>query len=367
MARPEPKGWCPGAHRPMASGDGLIVRVRPRLARLDAPQVKGLAHASLRFGNGVIDLTSRANLQVRGVKQAGLEPLLQELAALGLLDADAAAEGRRNLLVAPDWHPGDSTHRLALALLDRLADLPLLPAKFGFAVDAGPRRMLAGASADIRIERGGSGLLVRADGAALGLPTTEAGAMARVIEMAEWFVAEGAPGRMARLLAAGAQMPGWDAVPGPEQGLSKPGSHDLGTLAGFAFGQVSVDDLLALPPVAVRVTPWRMLILEGVRMADLPGTLTRDDPLLQVDACPGAPFCAAATVETRALARRLAVPGLHVSGCAKGCARPRAATMTLVGNMGRFDLVRNGAPWDSPLQTGLLPEETDEALHDLHL
>ena len=30
------RGWCPNAWRPMAAGDGLLVRVRPRLGRLDA-------------------------------------------------------------------------------------------------------------------------------------------------------------------------------------------------------------------------------------------------------------------------------------------------------------------------------------------
>ena len=30
------KGWCPGALRPMESGDGLIARIRPRGGRLSA-------------------------------------------------------------------------------------------------------------------------------------------------------------------------------------------------------------------------------------------------------------------------------------------------------------------------------------------
>ena len=29
MSAFEIKGWCPGALRPMLSGDGLVVRVRP--------------------------------------------------------------------------------------------------------------------------------------------------------------------------------------------------------------------------------------------------------------------------------------------------------------------------------------------------
>ena len=30
----EIKGWCPGALRPMQSGDGLVTRIRPPLGRL---------------------------------------------------------------------------------------------------------------------------------------------------------------------------------------------------------------------------------------------------------------------------------------------------------------------------------------------
>ncbi|MCT4373616.1 hypothetical protein CLG85_026310, partial [Yangia mangrovi] len=66
---------------------------------------------------------------------------------------------------------------------------------------------------------------------------------------------------------------------------------------------------------------------------------------------------------TRALAARLApkVRGtLHVSGCAKGCALPRAAKVTLVGRQGSFDLVEDGAPWDTPARTGLSPAQLDD-------
>jgi precorrin-3B synthase len=94
-----------------------------------------------------------------------------------------------------------------------------------------------------------------------------------------------------------------------------------------------------------------------------------DDPLLRVDACPGAPACASATVATHALARALAAsldslggggarPSLHVSGCAKGCARARPADVTLVGRDGAFDLVRQGRAWDAPVRGRMSVEET---------
>ncbi|MGY4427317.1 sulfite reductase beta subunit-like hemoprotein [Bradyrhizobium sp. JR6.1] len=46
------KGWCPGALRPMQSGDGLVVRIRPRGGRLDAAQAAGIAELAARYGNG---------------------------------------------------------------------------------------------------------------------------------------------------------------------------------------------------------------------------------------------------------------------------------------------------------------------------
>ncbi len=58
----------------------------------------------------------------------------------------------------------------------------------------------------------------------------------------------------------------------------------------------------------LRLTPWRMLFVEGVR--DMPkgdGLVTEaDDPILRVIACTGAPACREAHAETRALAAELA-------------------------------------------------------------
>ena len=47
-----------------------------------------------------------------------------------------------------------------------------------------------------------------------------------------------------------------------------------------------------------------------------------------------------------------AVP-VHVSGCAKGCAHPGPAALTLVGAEGRYDLVMDGRAGDMPVATGL--------------
>ncbi len=108
----------------------------------------------------------------------------------------------------------------------------------------------------------------------------------------------------------------------------------------------------------LRVTPWRMLLVRGAAvMPDLPG-LIRDaaDPLRRVVACTGAPGCPQGLGPTRALARALAgrVPReglLHVSGCAKGCAHPGRAALTLVARPGGYDVIRDGTAADTPEST----------------
>lgn len=356
---PSVKGWCPGAYRPMESGDGLVVRVRPWQGALSGAQVTALCDLAARFGNGTIDLTSRANLQIRGVRDhAGV---LAGLEAAGLLDPDPAREGRRNVLMPPDAAPGDLAHRLHDALAARLMDLPALPAKMGVALDVGATGALHEASADFRFELGDAGLILRADGRALGRAVTERDAIPALIELAEWFVATGgrASGRMARHAAP---LPdGWETAspraPGP---LPQPG----GAFLGVAFGAMEAGALAALAPHSLRPLTGRLLRVDGLRPDPLPpGFITRaDDPLMTTHACPGAPFCASALAPTRPLARRLARPGLHVSGCAKGCAHPAPARLTLTARAdGRWDVIRGGAPWDAPSAI-FDPEQDADAL-----
>ena len=366
------KGWCPGALRPMESGDGLLVRLRPRLARLSRAQVLGLCSLSETYGVGLIDLTRRANLQIRGVQPATYEPLIAALDRLGLLDADPAQESRRNLLVTPFWTAGDPTEYAARALLAALSSLPDLPAKFGFAIDAGPAPVLQQSSADIRVERAaGGGLLVRADGAPLGRPVAPAAVVPAILQMAEWFAAHMTADarRMARVLRTQPLPKAWQsAEPAPAQMPAPVGPCTLGSLVGAAFGQIEATALQAViegsDVQAVRVTPWRSLLLEhdtAMPPARLEGFLNApDDPLLRADACPGAPHCASASVPTRPLARLLApklAGRLHVSGCAKGCARSGPADLTVTGRDGQFDLVTEGRAWDAPSVTGLSQED----------
>jgi precorrin-3B synthase len=315
------RGWCPGVHEPMPSGDGLLVRVKPFGGILTAAGLRGIAAASVRYGNGVIELTSRGNLQIRGLTPATAPDFAADMVAAGLADPDPARERRRNVIPVP---PCDDS--LVAAIEAVLADLPGLAPKF--CVAAGWAE-----EADLVVHDGA----VWAEGRAVPCSRSEI------------------PG-VIRRLAAGAQGHRLGAA------MPDPGGDDVdGLLLGLPFGQADAASLVRLADLAgqVRTTPWRSLYLPGgrdlVAFAGAGFITDRTDPRRTIAACPGAPACASGCVPARADAARLAAQGLtniHVSGCSKGCAHPRAA-VTLVGRAGCYDLVPNGRAADLPTFTGL--------------
>ena len=93
------------------------------------------------------------------------------------------------------------------------------------------------------------------------------------------------------------------------------------------------------------------------------------DPLLRIDACPGAPACMHghrrvrddATLWAATLPKGDGVV-LHVSGCAKGCARPTATAVTVTATADGYDLILRGRAGDPPAWRGLSSAEVAEFL-----
>ncbi|SDO05736.1 cobalamin biosynthesis protein CobG [Vreelandella arcis] len=372
---PRIKGWCPGAWRPMATGDGLLVRVRPPLGQLSRQQVVALCEAAETFGSGLIELTSRANLQLRGVTNESWPPLMAFLVEHQLVSDDPDAERQPQLMLAPAWQNGDDTHTIARLLQARGSELATMPGKVGIAIDAGEAPVLGDSAADFRIERSvEGGLLVRADGYALGTAVRDIeAAVEQLIRLTHWFVDSGgwASGRMRRHAAP---LPDWapaDTAPAPPGEKLALGEHREGMVVGLPFGRVAAETLReAFFPAsgsqtsisAVQVTPWRRLLLQDCDTLPAVDGLIRhnSDPRLAMDACPGAPFCEQASVATQPLAEKLSGWGetsVHISGCTKGCARRDPADVCLVGQAGRFNVVVNGSADSTPVKTGLSESE----------
>lgn len=408
------RGACPGALRPMESGDGLIVRVRPRAGSLSVAGVRSLAHAAERFGNGHIDLTRRANMQIRGVTPDALRGLQAAIDDLGLLDANPEAEAVRNIIVSPQagFDPSEVLDVRPLALaLERLiatdAALWRLPTKFGFVIDGGGALPLADERADIRLDavcRDGNACIAiaidRPDGPLWLGSIKPDDAPRAAAHVARAFLATQPSGSRVRLRDART-----DVVehlvrisrtllrPGGQALAERTVSRCIGVLrdrgrpiaVGIAapFGRIGADVLLELADAAAacevtefRVSPWRAFYLPvsteecGARLLETARRLCLviepEDAILKIEACPGAPACNSASLDTRAAAFEISrllprlegIRSVHVSGCAKGCACSAPVDLVLVGGRDRFGVVLSGRA-DGNAESFIAPRELD--------
>jgi precorrin-3B synthase len=399
------RGWCPSVLRPMASGDGLIVRVSIKDGRISPTLARALAGLSRRFGNGLLDLSARANLQLRGVCDASLLPLQQELRELGVVEADSEPAAARNILASPlagiDPQAIIDIRPCVRALRERLAREPMvhqLPQKFGFVVDDGGTLSLADEKTDVSfLARRSSGeprfLICLAGQIAGECAIDEVADVGLRIAHAFLQLCDEPAERMAALARrVGAKKIAERAgLIETAQTIENHVSHPIGAYrvgphyyslgVGIPFGRLDAATLTRLADVAeaggeLRPTPWRAILIVGFekpdasRLADTGLIFDEDDPLRSVAACPGVSGCTSGTTATHIDARRLAPfarqmhkrgISLHVSGCAKGCAHPAAAPVTLVGRDGRYDLVLDGTAADKPIVTDIEAHQLDFA------
>ena len=373
----------------MPTGDGLLVRLHPPLGRLTARQLQAIATTARTCGNGLLDISSRGNLQIRGVFAHSHPALVEQLAAAGL-----AGPEQRRAIVSPlaGLDPTDHVDAAALAVRVEAALLTVegLPGKFAIVVDGGGGFPLVELDAEICAVAVSSssiavGLAAQDGPRWCGTTTPSALPSALIAILCDFADAVGAgksltmrdapAGLRAKLADVARLAP--PTVPtrrpiAPRAGpLQMPGGRASFVLA-LPFGRCDADQLTQIASWAerfgggeVRPSPWRGIVIPEVRRQDLrtlialasgAGLITdADDPRLAVFACPGQPDCANASVMTRRDAARLAAAArpllqtggqIHVSGCAKGCAHPGPAALTLVGDDGAYRVVVEGSPRD---------------------
>ena len=143
VAIPRPSA-CPGLWRVVSALDGGICRVKLPGGLLTSAQARAVAEAARMCASGVLELTNRSNLQIRGVREGEQAALVQRLLAAGLGPRHAAADDVRNLLLSPaagrDPAAQLDIRPLAERLLALLQDTPEfhgLSAKFALQLDGG--------------------------------------------------------------------------------------------------------------------------------------------------------------------------------------------------------------------------------------
>ncbi len=126
--------------------DAFMLRLRLPGGILSAYQAKGLADIAERFGGGSVDITTRANLQIREIGAAHPLDVLTAIEELGLTSRGAGADNIRNLTGSPlagiDPQELIDTRPLTRALYHHILnhrELFGLPRKFNIAFDGGGR------------------------------------------------------------------------------------------------------------------------------------------------------------------------------------------------------------------------------------
>lgn len=384
------RGWCPGALVPMETGDGWLVRIHPPGGRLSAGALEQLGRLAADFGNGLVDITSRANLQMRGVRPETHPPLVAALLAAGLVDPGEGEGPYRPVLTGPlaGRDAGDlfDVAAVAAAVETCLALVTGLPAKTLVQIDGGGLSP-GGGEADIRLVARGDHLALVASGSAWRITADQTPEAVAVLLGRLAIRHRARPGTVRRLrdvdpseVAALAASLGLPAIAPPQASppprrvgivAEQGGTH--AALAAAPFGRTTSGGLAALAALMrhhdafdLRLTPWRGVALTGLSdaeaalrgLAGLGFVVEATDPRLAVDACPGAPACARGEMPAQADAALIAASlpagldagfSLHVSGCAKGCARSAPATVTLVGRDGLYDVVIEGRACDPPV------------------
>lgn len=367
------RGACPSLSTPMPTGDGLLARLNPRDGALSGRQLAGVAEAAATHGNGILEITARGSLQIRGLSETSASRFADTVAALSI-EARQGPEIRVGALAGSDADEVADPRLLAAAIEREIAARglgPKLAPKLSVVVDGGGALPLTGIGADIRIEALAAQVWALSIGGALLGGADPERAVAVAVEAMTMLAGRGRTARgrdldPAAIVALGATLAPYAARPQRHAALPV-GAFVLrnGTAArgvALPFGQIAAQDLAAFSRAAGENRLFRLAPGRGLLALDLDtgedaclraeaerlGLVTRpDDPRLAIAACAGAPACASAHLATKAIARDLAAtrPGLlrdansvHISGCGKHCARPAAAALTLTGHADGYDL-----------------------------
>jgi precorrin-3B synthase len=365
-----------------------LARIRVPGGRMSARQLEVVAEAASEMGADLIEITNRANLQLRGVEPSAAGRLASGLAEAGLT-AGERGDRRRNILVSPltGLDPAEvaDVSGLLEAVLQRFDADPRLDGlspKFGLVIDGGGRWNLRGRRADVVVTAMAAPVEGRpSEGSPFAGQPSEGAPIRFEVRSPGGTQTDVEAGRVAELVVAAAR----SALGASRRPLVATSPHRAGAPAGGPLGSGEQADparrwVGAMPLLGrmdgatarafaaladrygagrLRLTPWRGLVLGDVAAGAAPAVLEEaedlglvtegGDPASAVVACAGrgcpasltdAAGDARAVIARRRQHRRGPVL-VHVSGCAKRCAWRGPAPVTLLGTgQGRYDVLR---------------------------
>ncbi|TIO51760.1 MAG: precorrin-3B synthase [Mesorhizobium sp.] len=394
------RGACPALSAPMQTGDGLLVRLNPVAGGLLPKSLIGLGESALRHGNGIMEVTARGSLQIRGLTAESARLLAAEVDALGIA-ARTGVPVEIGPLAGIDPQeiadPRPLAERVRAAIEEAGLTARLGP-KVSVIVDGGGQLALDALTADVRLKAVQATAGVRWSVSVAGdersakpLAAVEEDAARDITVAILRMVAE--KGREAHTRDLSERqlnsLASWHSVPPPsvlpdmsgrtEGGAQerRPARSPIGTFGladnhavgiGLPFGSMPAQNLiefvgqaLQLGSTEIRMAPGRALLFLDLTASACPalkasaaalGFVTAaSDPRTRIAACPGTPACCSGRIATRVIAETIAVESadlldasltLHISGCAKACAHPGPAALTLVGDENGAGLVVDG-------------------------
>jgi precorrin-3B synthase len=397
---------CPGLLRIVQALDGGICRIKLPGGVLAANQARVIAEAAQHHASGVLELTNRSNLQIRGVRAESEQDLIRALLDASLGPSVADADDVRNLMLSPaaglDRQQHMDTRPLAEDLLALLQDnraLHALSAKFAIQLDGGESlcmlehahdlwlRALPGTPQQLVFGLAGYptgkpiGMVAATDAVqlveAMLLTFLECAGpeQSRMRQLLECIPAEELLRRVqARLPTALSPVPAnWQRqTPAADApfGIVAQRQRGLAIVAASApLGRIDAGQLHAVTELAqrhgdgsLRLTPWQSLLIPNVQIHEADNVLAalrqvglltyRAAPLANLIACTGSAGCARGLADTKHDALELAAclqqhgahPHVHLSGCSRSCAAAHVAPYTLlaVGD-GRYQLYERAA------------------------
>lgn len=384
---------CPGLLRIVQALDGGICRIKLPGGALAANQARVIAEVAQHHASGVLELTNRSNLQIRGVRAESEQDLIRALLDANLGPSVADADDVRNLMLSPaaglDRQQHMDTRPLAedlLALLQDKRALHALSAKFAIQLDGGESLCMLEHAHDLWL-RALPGTPQQLVFGLAGYPTDKPIGMvaatdavhlveailvtflecagpeqSRIRQLLESIPAEELLRRVqGRLPIALSPVPAnWQRhTPAADApfGIVAQRQPGLAMVAASApLGRIDAQQLLAVAELArvhgdgsLRLTPWQGLLIPNVQLDEAADTVlaaleqaglltSSAAPLASLIACTGSAGCARGLADTKNDALELAAclqqqgarPRVHLSGCSRSCAAAHVAPFTLL-------------------------------------